>query len=86
MAPCANCKKQVREVCEDNGLEDVQVVGLHDLLMLAIDFGPPPGEQKREERLNKNRLAGKENFVGKIEHPHSCEGFFRKVWKNLEGA
>lgn len=45
VAPCANCKKQVREVCEDNGLEDVQVVGLHDLLMLAIDFGPPPGEQ-----------------------------------------
>lgn len=45
VAPCANCKKQVREVCEDNGLEEVQVVGLHDLLMLAIDFGPPPGEQ-----------------------------------------
>jgi Fe-S oxidoreductase len=49
VAPCANCKKQVREVCEDNGLEDVQVVGLHDLLMLAIDFGPPPGEQNEKK-------------------------------------
>jgi len=38
VAPCANCKKQLREVCEDNGLEDVQVVGLHDLLLKAIDF------------------------------------------------
>jgi Fe-S oxidoreductase len=39
VAPCANCKKQLREVCEDNGLGDVQVVGLHDLLLKAIDFG-----------------------------------------------
>jgi Fe-S oxidoreductase len=39
VAPCANCKKQLREVCEDNGLEGVQVVGLHDLLLKVIDFG-----------------------------------------------
>jgi Fe-S oxidoreductase len=39
VAPCANCKKQLREVCEDNGLGDVQVIGLHDLLLKAIDFG-----------------------------------------------
>jgi Fe-S oxidoreductase len=38
VAPCANCKKQLREVCEDNGLDDVQVVGLHDLLLKVIDF------------------------------------------------
>jgi Fe-S oxidoreductase len=38
VAPCANCKKQLREVCEDNGLKDVQVVGLHDLLLKVIDF------------------------------------------------
>ncbi len=38
VAPCANCKKQLREVCQDNGLEDVQVVGLHDLLLKVIDF------------------------------------------------
>jgi Fe-S oxidoreductase len=39
VAPCANCKKQLREVCADNGLGDVQVVGLHDLLLKVIDFG-----------------------------------------------
>ena len=39
VAPCANCKKQLREVCEDNDLEDVEVVGLHDLLLKLIDFG-----------------------------------------------
>jgi Fe-S oxidoreductase len=38
VAPCANCKKQLKEVCEDNGLEGVQVVGLHDLLLKVIDF------------------------------------------------
>jgi len=38
VSPCANCKKQLREVCQDNGLEDVQVVGLHDLLLKVIDF------------------------------------------------
>jgi len=39
VSPCANCKKQLKEVCEDNGLEDVEVVGLHDLLLKVIDFG-----------------------------------------------
>jgi Fe-S oxidoreductase len=38
VAPCANCKKQLREVCEDNGLPDVEVVGLHDLLLKVIDY------------------------------------------------
>jgi Fe-S oxidoreductase len=36
VAPCANCKKQLREVCEDNGLEGVEVVGLHDLVYKAL--------------------------------------------------
>ena len=36
VAPCANCKKQLREVCEDHGLDHVRVVGLHDLLVKAI--------------------------------------------------
>jgi Fe-S oxidoreductase len=45
VSPCANCKKQLREVCEDNGLEEVRVCGLHDLLLEVIDFGvPKPGE------------------------------------------
>ena len=38
VAPCANCKKQLREVCQDNGLDDVEVVGVHDLLLKVIDF------------------------------------------------
>jgi len=38
VAPCANCKKQVAEVCEDHGL-DVKICGLHDLILEAID--PP---------------------------------------------
>lgn len=36
ISPCANCKKQLREVCDDNGLADVQIVGLHDLLLKVI--------------------------------------------------
>jgi len=36
VSPCANCKKQLREVCDDNGLADVQIVGLHDLLLKVI--------------------------------------------------
>jgi Fe-S oxidoreductase len=42
VAPCANCKKQLREICEDHDLEDVEVVGLHDLLLKVIDFSKAP--------------------------------------------
>lgn len=35
IAPCANCKKQLRELVEDNGI-DCEVVGLHDLIYKAI--------------------------------------------------
>ncbi len=37
VAPCANCKKQLREVIEDNKL-DMEVVGLHDLILKAIEL------------------------------------------------
>ena len=37
VAPCANCKKQLREVCDDNGLGHVRVVGLHDLVLDALE-------------------------------------------------
>jgi len=37
VAPCANCKKQLRELMEEHGI-DCQIVGLHDLLYKAIDF------------------------------------------------
>ncbi len=38
VAPCANCKKQVAEVCEDNDVP-ARVSGLHDLILLALE--PP---------------------------------------------
>jgi Fe-S oxidoreductase len=37
VAPCANCKKQLRELMEDQGV-DCEIVGLHDLLYKAIVF------------------------------------------------
>jgi len=37
VAPCANCKKQLRELMEDQRI-DCQIVGLHDLLYKAIIF------------------------------------------------
>jgi len=37
VAPCANCKKQLRELAEEYGLE-CEIVGLHDLLYKAIIF------------------------------------------------
>ncbi len=36
VAPCANCKKQVAEVCQDHKV-DVRVCGLHDLILKAIE-------------------------------------------------
>lgn len=35
VAPCANCKKQFKELIEDNNL-DCELVGLHDLILKAI--------------------------------------------------
>ena len=43
VAPCANCKKQLRELMEHHGI-DCQIVGLHDLLYKAIIFDKPEGE------------------------------------------
>jgi len=37
IAPCANCKKQLREVIEDHKL-DMEVIGLHDLILKAIEL------------------------------------------------
>lgn len=37
VAPCANCKKQLRELMQDNDIE-CEIVGLHDLLYKAIIF------------------------------------------------
>jgi Fe-S oxidoreductase len=50
VAPCANCKKQLAEVIEDNELENIQVIGLHDLLLRVMDFGAvaPSGARDAE--------------------------------------
>jgi Fe-S oxidoreductase len=37
IAPCANCKKQFKELMEDNKV-DGELVGLHDLILKAIIF------------------------------------------------
>ncbi len=51
VAPCANCKKQLRELVEDQKI-DVEVVGLHDLIYKAIIF---------DESLKKKKPAEVEN-------------------------
>jgi Fe-S oxidoreductase len=43
VSPCANCKKQLRELCQDSELGEVEVVGLHDLLLRVIEF---PGTKR----------------------------------------
>jgi len=67
VAPCANCKKQVREVLEDNGLADVQVVGLHDLLLKVIDFGvkAPTDEDDADDASTTPDRAGDNNDSSK---------------------
>ena len=47
VAPCANCKKQLRELVEDQGI-DCEIVGLHDLLYKAIIFDNVPESVKSE--------------------------------------
>lgn len=64
VAPCANCKKQLRELVEDQGI-DAEVVGLHDLLYKAIEFPesmkvPPPeetGEAETEANIQTSETA-----------------------------
>ena len=50
VSPCANCKKQLKEVCEDNDLQDVEVVGLHDLVLRVIDFGTGASADEEETK------------------------------------
>jgi Fe-S oxidoreductase len=50
IAPCANCKKQLAEVIEDHGLENVEVIGLHDLVLRAIEIpGATPAAQRQTD-------------------------------------
>jgi len=49
VAPCANCKKQLKELVEHYHLA-CRVVGLHDLILQAIEVeGAPSAKQRREE-------------------------------------
>ncbi len=57
VAPCANCKKQLKELVEDQGI-DCQVVGLHDLIYKAIIFDDSLIEKK--EDTDKINEKGKE--------------------------
>jgi len=49
ISPCANCKKQLRELCEDNNLTGVVVMGLHDLLLKALDYSSLPQVEKKDD-------------------------------------
>jgi Fe-S oxidoreductase len=48
VAPCANCKKQLKELVEDQGI-DCEVMGLHDLIYKAIIFDDSLIVQKENE-------------------------------------
>jgi len=57
VSPCANCKKQLKELCQDNGLDQVEVMGLHDLLLRVIDFGGPSVEGKPEVHASRGAVV-----------------------------
>ena len=48
VAPCANCKKQLAEVIEDNGIEGMEVIGLHNLFLKVIDFEAMKAAQEKK--------------------------------------
>jgi Fe-S oxidoreductase len=52
VAPCANCKKQLKELVEHYQLP-CRIVGLHDLILQAIEIpgGKTPQERKEEAAL-----------------------------------
>jgi Fe-S oxidoreductase len=58
VAPCANCKKQLRELMEDQGM-DVEIVGLHDLVYKAIIFD----ESKKKTKVEENSPEAVEREV-----------------------
>jgi Fe-S oxidoreductase len=58
VAPCANCKKQLRELLEDQKV-DCEVVGLHDLIYKAIEFGAAtkPADQAKGKEQQSGVVA-----------------------------
>jgi Fe-S oxidoreductase len=58
VAPCANCKKQLRELVEDQGIP-CEVVGLHDLIYKAIIFDESLIEKPEPEEVADNQQENK---------------------------
>lgn len=56
VAPCANCKKQLKELVEDQEV-DCEIVGLHDLLYKAIDYSDVKARQARAEKTDAEPAA-----------------------------
>jgi len=54
VAPCANCKKQLKELMEDQQV-GCEIVGLHDLLYKAIDYS----ELKRKQGVEPEQVESK---------------------------
>ncbi|MCB2198871.1 (Fe-S)-binding protein [bacterium] len=52
IAPCANCKKQLKELVEHYEIP-CEIMGLHDLILKAIEI---PGGKSAEERLEEAQL------------------------------
>ncbi len=52
VAPCANCKKQLRELVEDQKIP-CEVVGLHDLIYKAIIFDKPTAGSATDNQHDK---------------------------------
>jgi Fe-S oxidoreductase len=57
VAPCANCKKQLRELMNYHKLP-VQVVGLHDLILRAIRMPTSFDDHQSAESEPKASMAG----------------------------
>jgi Fe-S oxidoreductase len=57
ISPCANCKKQLRELVEYYNLP-CKVMGLHDLILQAIEIpGAKTPEERKVERLEFEMMA-----------------------------
>ena len=78
VSPCANCKKQLKEVCEDNGLDEVEVVGLHDLLLKVIDFKNPPTERGRPPAGDQENGPENERLSADEAVPAALDSQFEK--------
>jgi [DsrC]-trisulfide reductase subunit K len=54
IAPCANCKKQLKELVEDQGI-DCEVMGLHDLIYKAIIFDDSLIVKEDTDTINEDK-------------------------------